>query len=268
MINRTAFRRIAADESDRRLIRLTPIDLLDYAPAAGPDDRRPRLAPIGSVSVYIGHEGSKTLQAVRAAVEDGGDSDLDVAARIYETYVKRGTISAYRAWRALRSQPVWAEVRYGGRTLAKNVAVPPGLDFIPLPSLYNGGPLTPAKFTLVERFVDGTDTQLEAVALKRPPVLTEAEQHAVAEVPEAVNELNIAPRAGCGDSDTDYAMFVVATMLIMAGPNPEALADVPHISDADLSRLSAGATALELMEIRREVTIANEASLAETTRER
>ncbi|MBE7172092.1 MAG: hypothetical protein INR73_16005 [Williamsia sp.] len=248
-MDRQDFLMFAAHEAESRFIRYTPVKIIDYAPP----HKEIGLAPAGSVAVYIGPKGSKTLDEIRKAVKGENKVDIELMKRMNTTYKNRGTVSAFQVWQTLKSAPVFADVRYGARSLIKHMAVPAGLDFIGVPSPYNGGKLAPGELTLVEHYKEGTSAALEAVALRRMPDLTAAEQAAIKLVPENQLELNLAPNGSCCDSNTDFWIFVAVTITLTCG----AVAIDHHIAEEEIKKMSPTATAIQLMDIRREALAHN-----------
>jgi hypothetical protein len=131
--------------------------------------------------------------------------------------------------------------------------VPDDLDVCVVPMAYNGGSLALDEFTLVEHFLPGTDTQLEAVALRHSPPLSPAERAALAAVPDDQCEMNVTSPMMC------YAITgvtIVATVIAVTSfcyqitKPPE---DEPSISDEEVATLGPSATARKLLAIRRQI---------------
>ena len=80
--------------------------------------------------LYVGLKGSSTLAAIRRAASGKDGADVTVAERIHADYKKRKLLSPFSVWRVLQAQPVFASVRYGGRSIIKNLPIPPGLNVI------------------------------------------------------------------------------------------------------------------------------------------
>ena len=244
-MDRSDFLMLAAHETESRAIRHSSIPFVDYKP---PQDDKVRLAPPGSVTVYVGPKGSSTLAAIRRAASGKDGADVTVAERIHSDYKKRKLLSPFSVWRMLQAQPVFASVRYGGRSIIKNLAIPPGLDVIGVPSPYNGGKLVPNELTLVEHVKEGSPAALEAVAIRREPNLSAAERAAVDQVSESQVELNLAPNGSCCSSDTDFWVFVAVTITLTCGdPFPDL-----HIAEDELKRMTPNVAAIRLMDLRRE----------------
>lgn len=243
---------LAADELEERALGYRQIEILDYVPT---QPERTVLCPIGSVTVFVAAQGDPILQRVRDAVTDGDGGDVELV----ENYIRpslgdRERVTYYQAWRQLKRSPVFCSIRYGGRTLATNIFLPTGLDFVMLENPHNGGSLDPPNLTLVEHRLDDTDFALDAVAIRHSPSLTPAERSALEQVPDDQLEANLTPYAGCCDNITDYAQVVIAMTFAIActaGVQREE-EELRHLSDQRIQRLGPVASARELLEIRRE----------------
>lgn len=245
-MDRSDMRMFAAHEAESRPIRHSPIRIVDYRPTR-PDG--PVLAPPGSVMAFVGYKGSQTLSRIRDVAESGSNSDSPLAEELMAPHRDRKLLSPFKAWQLLKAAPVFADIRYGGRTLAKNLFVPPGLDVVWVASPYNGGLLSPNELTLVEHWNEGTTASLEAVALRHEPPLTAAERAAIQNVPEDQLELNLAANGGCCDNVTDVLQVIIAATFAILCSAP--MID-RHISEEEIKVLSPTATAIRLMDIRRE----------------
>jgi hypothetical protein len=237
---------LASHEREDRPLRYTTVPFIDYRPKG---ESRISLAPAGSVMVYVGHKGSSTLKKIREAAQAGDGSDVKVAEELYKLYKDTPLLSPHRAFQILRAQPVIASIRYGGRTLATNVMLRPEFDTVFVASPFNGGRLRPDELTLVEHYKENSKDSLEAVAIRRAPNLTAAERAALEQVPSDQLEGNLAPNGSCCDNITDIVQVVIAVTFALACDPVHR--DV-HISEADLKKLSPTATAIQLMDIRRE----------------
>jgi hypothetical protein len=199
--------------------------------------------------VFVGRKGTSLVSRIRKAAASPGE-DARVAEFLYSQYQGKPQLSPYRAWRLLQSSPVVADVRYGGRTLATNVFIPPYAEAVWFASPYNGGKLTADELTLVEHHKEESKVGFEAVAIKHTPPLTAAERAALEKVPASQLELNLAPNGACCDNVTDVLQIIIAATFAMLCGNP-----FPdwHIYETDLKGLSPVATAIRLMDARREM---------------
>ncbi|MFC7427063.1 hypothetical protein [Nocardia tengchongensis] len=243
---------LAADELATRALRYREIEILDYIPSQ-PD--RVLLCPAGSVRVFVTAEGDPLLRQVRDAAANSGGADIDLVENVIRPrFEGRTSLSPYQVWRLLQRSPIFASIRYGGRTLATNVFPPDDLGMVVLDNPYNGGQLNPATLTLVEHRRDDAEGGLEAVALKCAPPLTPAERAALAQVPEDQLEGNITVEARCAHNGTfvvwaalAVTVAVICTAAVMADEEQQ-----QHLSDDQIQRLGPSATARELLDLRRE----------------
>ncbi|MQY31219.1 hypothetical protein [Nocardia aurantia] len=242
---------LAADELTLRSLRYREIEILDYIPSQ-PD--RALLCPVGAVRIFVAAQGDPILQRVRDIIAHHNDGDVDlVENEIAPRFAGRTTLPIDQLWHMLQHSPVFASIRYGGRTLATNVVPPPDLGLVVLDNPYNGGELSPAHLTLVEHLAENTDAALDAVALRQAPPLTPAERAAVALVPADQLEANLAIRGSCAPHGT----FIVVTALAFTAAILCAAAATPaeeqqqHLSDEQIQQLGPAATARQLLDIRR-----------------
>ncbi|WP_146229311.1 hypothetical protein [Nocardia neocaledoniensis] len=242
---------LAADELAVRSLRYREIEVLDYIPSQ-PD--RALLCPPGAVRVFVAAQGDPILQRVRDIATRSHSDDVDmVENEIVPRFVDRKRLSVYQAWRLLQRSPVFATIRYGGRTLATNVFPPQDLGVAILDNPYNGGELSPAHLTLIEHRLEGTDAALEAVALRHAPPLTPAERAALVQVPHDQLEANLTINGDCCPNGTFIMVTAVAftTAICCAVSVPPAQIE-QHLSDEQVEKLGPAATARELLDIRRE----------------
>lgn len=237
---------LAAHEQEMRPLRYSTVPFIDYTPSKqGPV----ALAPTGSVMVYVGRKGSETLARIRQAAQARDGADVELAGELFKQYKSQPLLSPHEAVRLLQAQPVLASVRYGARTLATNVMLRPEFDTVFIASPYNGGQLRPDELSFVEHYKEGSNEALEAIALRRAPQLSPAEAAALKNVPIEQSELNLAPNGSCCDSITDVVQIVIAATFAMAC---DPIRRDFHISEAEIKRMSPTATAIQLMELRRE----------------
>ncbi|MFE3077580.1 hypothetical protein [Nocardia tengchongensis] len=243
---------LAADELARRSLRYREIEILDYVPTQ-PD--RALLCQEGSVRVFVAAQGDPLLQRVRDAASRRNGEDVDLIEQVIRPrFEGRTRLSPYQAWRLLERAPVFASIRYGGRTLATNVFPPDDLGMVILDNPYNGGELNPTSLTLVEHRRDGTDAGLEAVALKFAPPLSPAERAALAQVPEDQLEGNMTVNGSCCHNGTFimWAAMAATVAVICALAVRADEEEQQHLTDEQIRRLGPAATARELLDIRRE----------------
>ncbi|MDB6136436.1 MAG: hypothetical protein JWM59_4679 [Verrucomicrobiales bacterium] len=110
---------VAADEETRRR-RVSPVEILDYR---SEDERGPRLAAPGSITVYIGRRGDERLRQLRE-IAAGGSDDGSFAAALCEQRADRHPQNPGEIHETLRSAGVYATIRCGPRHLAAHICLP------------------------------------------------------------------------------------------------------------------------------------------------
>ncbi|MGW4350725.1 hypothetical protein ACWELJ_01405 [Nocardia sp. NPDC004582] len=244
---------LAADELATRALRYREIEILDYIPSQ-PD--RVLLCPEGSVRVFVTAEGDPLLRQVRDAAAHSEGADVHLVENVIRPrFEGRTSLSPYQVWRLLQRSPVFASIRYGGRTLATNVFPPDDLGMVILDNPYNGGQLNPTTLTLVEHRRDDAEVGLAAVALKYAPPLTPAERAALAQVPEDQLEGNMTIAGSCCHNGTFVvwaATAIAVTVIVVATAAVRSEEEQQHLSDEHIQRVGPSATARELLDIRRE----------------
>jgi hypothetical protein len=211
------------------------------------------VCPPGSVTVFVAEQGARILQRVREVATGQEEDEIELAEYLKSLFEGRERISYYEAWRQLSRAPVFASIRYGGRTLANNVLLPEGPELVVLENPYNGGGLSPPNLTLVEHRRDDTDFALEAVALKHMPPLTDVELRAIELVPEDQLELNLGPHGDCCDNITDAVQIIIAVTFAMASVRPVDAYPERHLSAAEIERFGPAVSARQLLDIRRDL---------------
>src|SRR5262245_37665329 len=175
-------------EAASRPIRRRTLEVIDYQPA----DARPQthLALEGTITILAARKGSRLMADIRASLRKGAKTE-DVAGRLYRQYKRRKTSSLTGALKKAVSQNVFADVRYGGRTLLEGLFVPDDLEvaFVPLP--YNGGLLADDGIVLIEHPRTDDAEPLDVLVLRHAPPLTKAERAAIAKVPKEQRAMNV-----------------------------------------------------------------------------
>ncbi|HET8846404.1 MAG TPA: hypothetical protein VFN35_33385, partial [Ktedonobacteraceae bacterium] len=149
-------------EAQARPIRLTNIEIVDKTSLA----QNAFLGIPGTLSVFIARKGSGALHDLHEALKVGGEEIIQIYRKIGEqaSLVERWTLE--EAVQATIQEPVFAELRYGGATLAQGLSVPQGLDMTVLMLPYNGGRLAQEGLVLAERFIEGSNAALEALVVR------------------------------------------------------------------------------------------------------
>jgi hypothetical protein len=241
--------RPAALEMERRPSRKSSVDVLHYRPAHS--DYAAFLAKPGTATLFVAEKGAAILQAIRDAVASPDGQDSWIAHRLAAQFRQREMIPLDEAVRFLVEQPVFASLRYCGKTLASSLLKADGLDATVIPMAYNGGEIESETFQLVEHYQEGTEHGLEAVIVVHSPALSAAERVALQAVPPDQREWNIGQPSMC------YAITAVTVFIVVYGAtyacpfpqeeSPEALG----ISDEEIKAIGPQATARKLLEIRR-----------------
>lgn len=236
-------RTFATADEEARGRRVSSVEILDYRPN---DDRLPRLAAPGSITVFIGRRGDDRLNQLREIVA-GGHDDGTLAASLMDQHDSRRPQAPAEIMEVLRRAGVYATLRCGARYLAAHICLPESGDLAVIPSAYNGGQLPANELTVIEHLLDGTEEEFEAVALKADPMLTAVEAAAVAQVGIDQIELNIAPNEGCAESMTAYAILILIALAIMPVENP-----VEHLNESVIDELGPEKSARQLMALRQQ----------------
>src|SRR6266487_1488474 len=248
-------------EAQARPIRLTNLEVVDKTSLA----QNAFIGIPGTLTVFVARKGSAALHELREALKAGGEALKQLYRKVGEqaAQVERWTLE--EAVQATIQEPVFAELRYGGATLAQGLSVPQGLDMTVLLLPYNGGRLAQEGFILAERFTEGSDAALEALVVRIDPPLTEAERAALQLVPvdQAINNVSankpcdttwvaVATVAAVAATPAAHAIVEgIITVLTILGVTPDDLE--PHIPEETLKLLGPAASARKLLEMRREV---------------
>jgi hypothetical protein len=177
-------------EEEARPQRSCRLRMLEYEPGTG---RTGQLAVPGTVTFFLGRHGSPLLAEVEKAIAGNSKVDRALLERVYGSVgkLKPETLPLAERVRILREQPVLAEIRYGGKTLASHLFTTGEDDLTIVVCPYNGGRLAKEGFTLVERAREESIPGLEALAVVRTPPLTRIEKAAARKVPADQRELNV-----------------------------------------------------------------------------
>lgn len=217
--------------------------------------KKPALAPPGSITVYLGRQGSRGLDAVRKALDEGGgDAAQQVFERMRKQLGDRRQVTVREAIEMMVKEPVFAELRYGGATVASHLFVPKGLDVVALVFPYNGGALASEGFVLVEHVREGAGEGLDAVVVRNDPVLTEVEKAALKLVPRDQLVRNVGVSMACDTTGAAVAAVVVAVVLLvvaLATAGCAAMTD-RHLEPDELKRLGPAASARRILDLRRQ----------------
>lgn len=241
---------LGADEVLERPIRYSRIQILDYKPSRV---NGPLLAREGTITIFIAHKGASILDRVREACRAEAEADVELANYLIDSFRGRKQVTRYLAWTLLHNSPVFADIRYGGKTLANNLFPPPDAEVVILENPYNGVRIHRDELTLVEHPRDESPGELDAVALVHSPRLTEAEAAALEQVPDDQLELNVIPALPCCDDITEYAqrvVFITFTVTCLCATEESLVAT--HLAEEELRSLGPAKSARRLMALRRD----------------
>jgi hypothetical protein len=240
--------RAVALEVEARPSRTSKIDVLDYRP--NHRDGHLFLAKPGTVTLFVAKRGAAVLSEIRQVVSSGSTEDRLLTARFMAQFERRTVVTLEKAAATLSAEPVFASVRYSGRSLAQSLFVPEDLDVCVVPMPYNGGQLALDEFTLVEHHLPNAEDRLEAVAIRHAPALTRAEQAALNAVPADQNEWNVGSPMMC------YALTGVAIVgVVIAATSFCYQIEAPEeaIPEEEINAIGPAATARKLLAIRRRI---------------
>lgn len=249
-------------EAQGRPIRLTKIEVIDKTSLA----QNTFFGIPGTLTVFVARKGSAVLQELREALKTGGETLKQLYKKVGAQAVQIERWTLEEAVQATIQEPIFAELRYGGATLAQGLSVPQGLDMVVLFLPYNGGRLAQEGFILAERYKEGSEAGLEALVVRVDPPLTEAEKAALQLVPTEQDINNVGSTRWC---DTTWIAVGLVTAVV-ATPAAhalvtDALVDIAldllgftanaletHIPEETLRQLGPAASARKLLEMRRE----------------
>ena len=238
-------------EVSRRLVRKTPVTLLDYKPSSVIRDTQ--LAPAGSIAVYVAKRGNALMAEVKEATKNTKDGrDRRVMRKVLKQFGKRKPTDLEDVARRAVSAPVLAELGYGGSTMVKNMFVEDELVLVKMLP-YIGGPVRAEDFKFIEYYNADDDEYLECVLVRHPPVLSAAEAEAIkGNIPELENAY-----VGPGDIVANTlliatglyaleAVIVVATFIISSHDE-----NMQHLSPEAVKSLGPVGTARAMLNMRR-----------------
>lgn len=242
----------AISEREIRLTRKSKVEVYDYEPSD--ISAETHLAWSGSIGLIVAHKGSEILERFRKIVSSKSNDDINLANELKNEVVGRKPIAYDEAVQGLIDRPIFASLRYKGRILSSGIFVPDGLKAYTAGIPYNGGPLDSSSFELVEHLKDGSEKEeLEAIILKRPPILTDAEKFAIKSLND--DELNLGVGIMCYAISAVTFAYTVSAATGMTCPhssdfkrgikNPDLDIDVKNASPELIAR--------KLLNARREV---------------
>jgi len=238
--------------AELRPIRSSEIKVLDYLPSSSDPTRQ--LAMSGTITLFLAPVGSSTLHEIESAVTAGDGGDIQLADRFRAQSSGRTQLPLEIAVEMVKAQSVFADVRYGGLTVASNYFVPANADYCAVVLPYNGGRLSKQGFSLIEHYLEDNDRPLQALALRHCPPLTPAEKVALVLVPATQMELTVGKAYMCWALSAIALVALVTLVAICAGkpgPHGELQEDV-HLTEEQIRALGPAATARQLLQLRRQ----------------
>lgn len=178
------------------------------------------LALPGTVTLILAKSGSKILADVDAAVRGGGSgADLKLAQRLIDGITRK--IEKKEPWaakaNAMLKQPVWGDLRYGGKTLAQALWVPDDVEAAVAVFPYTGARLLADGFSLVEHVAADSTAALDAILLVNTPELSAAERalHRLATEDELEQVVGEAIHGDCWECAADYAQYAAVAAIVL-----------------------------------------------------
>jgi hypothetical protein len=203
----------AALEAESRIQRRRRLPVFDYDPPA--EGKRALAAP-GTVTLYLARTGSSLLRAIAESVVRRDGKDAELAEKVVTLLTQRESMPTSVAVDTLIEEDVFADLRYGGKTIAANMFVPEDLEIVSLVFPYAGGRLAPQGFTLVEYAKEGSDLRLTGVLVRAAPPLTLTEKLATQLLPASQLETNVGS-AMIGVEDDNLALTLVTLAALGVG---------------------------------------------------
>lgn len=240
-----------ADEMENRATDVSKVALIDYQPSRG--ENPVWLTLPGTVTIFVTRGNSDLLDQLKAAINKRADDViLAITDRLRKQFEKRKPLSLKAAAEQVIAEPVFAEIRYLGASVARSVFVPADVDACVVSLPYNGGAVKKSGLEIVQYVSTAESPRLRALAVRHAPELTDAETAALRELPDAGIGANIGTAAMC------YAITGVAIVAAVMGAtsfcvgrvlNPHD--PVEHLSVGEIKRLGPARTARGLLRARR-----------------
>lgn len=237
------------DEAYSRPVRRTRLEVIQKAPSPN----HPLAVP-GTVIAILCSGESGQLRSVRDAVKGDGEAARKLLAHWKEQTEKRHPVEVGEAVKSLIAAPVFAELEYGGATIAHGLQIPAGMDTVILLLPYNGGQLADTGFVVAEHYKEGSNASITGVIVQTAPSLTPAESAALNKVSPDQFRLNVGMVLDCCTTGAAVASLVADVVLLVVALLEPAFrgADSIHLSDEEISRLGPNASARRLLALRRD----------------
>ncbi len=230
-------------ESERRAIRVTPLEVIQIEPCE--DNDSSAIIHPGSIVVVLAKHGGDWMQRIRRNPAGDTVAIEKLLLELKPGFEHRERMNLDVAVRAAITSSVLTDIRSGSKPLANNIPVfkDPGVTVLTFP--YNGGPLPKAGFTLVQKYKN--EESIEGIAIVRPPKLSPIEKAAMEKLRDWELELNVGPPSLCWALT---AVTIAATVVLATSfcPKKRKLqTSIPPL----IEPLDPTATAVELLARRR-----------------
>jgi hypothetical protein len=147
---------------------------------------------------------------------------------------------------------VIADLRYGTKTVALNLFLPPDDGVGVLPIEYNGGPLSKDAFRLITLTKWDHEDYLEGFIVRHNPALTAGELAALEKLVGDPSELHLGDFMWAAESFcVGVAFAATAALAFMTYTAACPVLEAMHIPDSRIKEIGPQATAKELLAIRR-----------------
>jgi hypothetical protein len=264
-------------EKAHRQSRSHPLDLLEYQPCE--QDGALHLVQRWHL-LFFARVGNEHMRDLRAALlqESGRDVQLmQYFKRVQAQYREHAAQSAQSHLESVASQPVIAEIRYGGMSLTSGFWLPADMQMglVLLPT--TGAQLAQGDFTLVQHVLPGTSQSLDVLLVTAPPSRTKAEL--AAQRSQLGDHLELAQEKHHFTFSTPVAAFFGAISVLAAGgavdfaagavsvtigivtiggvpPKPPA-EDIVHLQSERVGSLGTAPSSSQLLEMRQHLIAKN-----------
>lgn len=237
-------------DQDRRSTRMVRPLVLDIGAA----DKLHGFPPPGSVLLMFATRGSGELAEFESAFLARDRERLAALQdQVQRSLQDRPLLSMSDAVGKLIDSPVHFDFRYSGKPLAAGLGLINGIQLGAILFPTNGGRILAEQLTVLE-YCDPPDAPgYDYLVIHREASLTDLEQQVLASVPPDQTEINISSGASVMVFPAVIGYVVVATLVGTACVAPSDALDRVHLSEEQVRRLGAHASARELLRLRREV---------------
>jgi len=147
--------------------------------------------PPGTVTVFFSRE-SAVLEQLKTALEQGDERSLQHLRERANSGKQRKIFTDEDAVRLVQSADTVFDVRYGGRTVSGNRALPDGEVLGSVVLSWTGGSIDNSAFSVIEyNNSEVAGQQLYYLAYRRAPKLTELERGMLDQIPTEMSEIHL-----------------------------------------------------------------------------